>query len=356
MRSRRRAPTARGAPTRGPHRWLVLLVVAFEQFGKHRRVRAVTETARYEVTRVRCRRCRNLVVRGEDRGLLITFLGRGDLCRGIVGIDQQLGEFELQWEVRKRERSIGQVLPDWLDVNGIAVLQIPAVPHAEVVARDLAVRASFVRSGKGYRDALIWHSFLEWADTVPGLGVDTMYFVTSNTQDFCAPSGGLKRELLAELPAAVSVEVLQRPQDLSAKLNLLTSLTTETIVTECALRLIDTALVHEPVDNDLHHWSTVVEEVTVSEVFADDGVPELVETLAGETQLWRVEISAELGVTGYVYKGDLGGLDGSLSVVDPDWNDHYVEVSGRVACTVAVLVRIEADLETCEAEIMELIA
>lgn len=257
---------------------------------------------------------------------------------------------------RPDERSIGQVLPDWLDVNGIAVLQIPAVPHAEVVARDLAVRASFVRSGKGYRDALIWHSFLEWADTVPGLGVDTMYFVTSNTQDFCAPSGGLKRELLAELPAAVSVEVLQRPQDLSAKLNLLTSLTTETIVTECALRLIDTALVHEPVDNDLHHWSTVVEEVTVSEVFADDGVPELVETLAGETQLWRVEISAELGVTGYVYKGDLGGLDGSLSVVDPDWNDHYVEVSGRVACTVAVLVRIEADLETCEAEIMELIA
>lgn len=247
-----------------------------------------------------------------------------------------------------------RLLPEWLHANCVAVVPIPDTPHAEVVARDIAVRAPFIRSGKGYRDTLIWLSFLTWLQQLPELAED-VFLVTSNSQDFCGPSGGLKAELLAELPQGVRVDVLEKPQDLAARVEVTTPPNAATVATEHALKFIETALLHEELDADLLTWGTGVEEASVSQVFADDGEAQLVEILDGDIELWSVEIVAELGVNGYVHKADLPGLDNSLTVMDPDWNSHYAEVAGHISCTVTVLVRLESDLETSESEVQELI-
>jgi hypothetical protein len=47
---------------------------------------------------------------------------------------------------------------------GIQTLAISQVPHAELVARDLARKNPFVKTGKGYRDTLTWLAFLGAVD------------------------------------------------------------------------------------------------------------------------------------------------------------------------------------------------
>src|ERR1051325_7544821 len=43
--------------------------------------------------------------------------------------------------------------------NDVRVLPLPELSHADLLSRDLARRKPF-NQGKGYRDALIWHSVL----------------------------------------------------------------------------------------------------------------------------------------------------------------------------------------------------
>jgi hypothetical protein len=79
---------------------------------------------------------------------------------------------------------------------GITVLPVPAVPHAELVARDLSEKKPFAASGKGYRDALIWLSFLSVIDGDTTKAI----LVTNNTSDFGSQDkSALHTELIAEI-------------------------------------------------------------------------------------------------------------------------------------------------------------
>ena len=62
-----------------------------------------------------------------------------------------------------------------------SVLPYPEVTHEELVRRDLSRRKPFSETGKGYRDALIWHSILGLAE---GRSDDQVIVVTGNTTDF----------------------------------------------------------------------------------------------------------------------------------------------------------------------------
>ncbi|HEV2487616.1 MAG TPA: PIN domain-containing protein [Terracidiphilus sp.] len=64
---------------------------------------------------------------------------------------------------------------------GIQTLAIPQVPHAELVTRDLARRRPFVKTGKGYRDALTWLAFLGAVD----LSTKQAIYVTNDINDHC---------------------------------------------------------------------------------------------------------------------------------------------------------------------------
>lgn len=68
-------------------------------------------------------------------------------------------------------------LAAWFQEVG-AVLRDPSVAHSELVERVLARRQPFNSGEKGYRDALIWYSTLECAETGP------VILLTANTNDF----------------------------------------------------------------------------------------------------------------------------------------------------------------------------
>lgn len=59
-----------------------------------------------------------------------------------------------------------QARRDRLADAGVTTLPLPAVSHAELLARDLGERKPFRPSGKGYRDALMWESLLEHLDSI----------------------------------------------------------------------------------------------------------------------------------------------------------------------------------------------
>lgn len=61
------------------------------------------------------------------------------------------------------------------------LLPYPSVGHAELVRRALVPSKPFVESGRGYRDALIWHSLLDLARCETG----EVVFVSENSTDWC---------------------------------------------------------------------------------------------------------------------------------------------------------------------------
>ena len=270
---------------------------------------------------------------------------------------RKLEQFGVSFDlpVRPNDAYLADLVPTWLAEADIAVLPIPAVTHEIVVARDLAAKPPFIRSGKGYRDTLLWLSFLDWAKSLPA-GDTPVYFVTGNTEDFCGPKGGLKQELQDELPPGIVVEVLATAEKLAGLIELPESPEPKApseVVMARALEHVDTALLYQTADINPLTWHTQVEDPTISEVIASAGEAQEIDSYEGGTSVWLVELEAEIGVTGYVYKSDLGGLDEGLHVTDGDWNNHYAEVQGYVPATIVVEVRLESDGETAEAAVQE---
>jgi hypothetical protein len=122
-------------------------------------------------------------------------------------------------------------LERWVKITGGRVLPYPAVIHADVVARDLQRRKPFSESGKGYRDALIWFSMLEYLRA----NEEPFALVTNNHRDFGqepefhpdmardldALGGDRKRHLFATVERFVAAHVrsnLDEAIDLKKKL------------------------------------------------------------------------------------------------------------------------------------------
>lgn len=75
-------------------------------------------------------------------------------------------------------------------------LPYPEINHEVLVSRDLSRRKPFNESGKGYRDALIWHSIVDLFNTQP----EEMAFVTGNIKDFWnSDKTGLHPDLVTDL-------------------------------------------------------------------------------------------------------------------------------------------------------------
>lgn len=72
-----------------------------------------------------------------------------------------------------------------------ALIPIPEVPHENLVMRDLNRKKPFERSGKGYRDALIWESILQLGRETQ----DKIVFISENTKDFSEDGSGLHKDL-----------------------------------------------------------------------------------------------------------------------------------------------------------------
>lgn len=79
--------------------------------------------------------------------------------------------------------------------NAVEILPIPTIGHRELLTRDLGGRLPFDTNGRGYRDALIWHSIVHRWGLTP-LFEDG--FIVTSDDDF--GKGDLDAGLVAELP------------------------------------------------------------------------------------------------------------------------------------------------------------
>jgi predicted nucleic acid-binding protein len=81
--------------------------------------------------------------------------------------------------------------------RGATIIPYHDIPHKDVISRDLSRFRPFQRSGKGYRDTLIWETIVR---NCLKKGAVTV-FVTDNSKDFCDPQGELHEDLRKDLRA-----------------------------------------------------------------------------------------------------------------------------------------------------------
>ncbi len=93
----------------------------------------------------------------------------------MIGTDLRSTVFEQLEELCDRYRGL---LVERIEAYG-AILPIPSVEHITLVKRDLGRRKPFSQDGRGYRDALIWHTIVEEEKEEGCIAV-----ITANTKDF----------------------------------------------------------------------------------------------------------------------------------------------------------------------------
>lgn len=121
----------------------------------------------------------------------------------IVG--RQLAEPEQidEPDVERLTEQFREEMEGALAEHNVELAEHDGVAHTDVVARDLAKRKPFDGSGRGYRDALIWH-------TVAATEEPSVIFVTRNTKDFADEQdpAQLHPSLIAELDEAREVRIV----------------------------------------------------------------------------------------------------------------------------------------------------
>ena len=107
-------------------------------------------------------------------------VGKAKRLNGILKGDEilKIGEFDIDTIATNYNQSFDENLSA-LPANRPGY---EAIPHGDLIARDLDRRRPFQDSGKGYRDSLLWETILrEVADNE----LDTI-LVTNNKNDFCS--------------------------------------------------------------------------------------------------------------------------------------------------------------------------
>jgi hypothetical protein len=289
---------------------------------------------------------------------------------GLSAPHSDPGFDKVRFEANIRER---------FNESRIEILPLPGASLQEILVRDLSVTPPFQRSGKGFRDTLIWLTLVEWHS-----GEGELIFVTANTKDFCE-NGKLAPQLVHELPEGSSVRVVPSMDSLvTGTLNLLPVREASTTVdAEGSADVADDTTEGDRIlqallstEKDLlgtsvslrdssspfglrvesANFAVEIEDATVEGVELDTASVKLFqyEFLSGTTELWNARIDATLRLVGYVHKSDLGALPHSAEVTDSDWNRRYAEVSISLDCELIYDVRVEVLEESASAELTEI--
>lgn len=276
---------------------------------------------------------------------------------------------------------------------GVTVAPLPNVTVAAILARDLAGKKPFEKSGKGFRDALVWENVKE---TLVDLSKDdTLYLVTNNTNDYCL-DGELHPDLASEIKDVKAElrqvntldDLLEQPEfagpvaslaktdeDLAMYLKSISSepeaeytgLSVGEIVKH-ALILSAESLVDEDIEAENETTSGLdftnlqipreIEGTSISwiDVHEETAQWQAYETFEGGTLLIRGEIDADVTVQGFVYKSDYVAVESEVELVDWEWNDHMAQVVTTKAARLIFQVRADVGsnfVDDCEFEGVE---
>ncbi len=277
---------------------------------------------------------------------------------------------------------------------GVQVKPVPDHVDIEtVLRRDLARRKPFNKTGKGFRDTLVWET-AKHVVLASNVG-DEIFLVTDNSTDYCDKTGALAPELLAEVEGATGE--LTRVANLEQLLNhgglapMVAGLakTYEQLATFLALAADAHEADAEPLPVDqvvknaviqaLEHLAgeevETLNEATSGLDFSELSIPgeleglsidtvepdestlswQTYETYQDTTFLIQAEINTEISLVGFAYKSDVGYLEEEkkLYVLEWDWNDHMAYVSTTTRARLIFQIRLEQGMdfvEECEFE------
>ena len=268
-------------------------------------------------------------------------------------LDRSLGSPVEEFDSTEETKSFREGLLTHLRMTESLIIDYPDTLHETLVKRATSRKRPFDDNGSGYRDAIIWESVLELATQVEG----PIVLVTKD-KDFREGSSNLHGDLIKDL------ERLGLPED---KVILATDLA---------------ALVDQHVRPNLGTvpWEGPLQFLAQGGINLEDsiglilqdacsgkeweppelGIPweyesptlDMVEGVSGLTVLdirqldsSQVLVKVEADVNGsfgvFVYKPDWYiSDDPKLTVVDSDWNDHYVwaEITLSLHCNLDLVI------------------
>lgn len=277
---------------------------------------------------------------------------------------------------------------------GVHVKPIPDHVDIEtVLKRDLARTKPFTKTGKGFRDTLVWETAKQVV--LESAADDKIFVVTGNSADYCDEAGALAPELLAEVEGAAGE--LARVADLEELLNHGTlapmvaglAKTEEQLATFLKLaagthdtdaeplsvdQVVKDAVIHaleqlageevktrnettSGVDFSELNISGDLEGLSIDTVDPDESTLswQTYETYEDNTLLIQAEIHAGISLLGFAYKSDVAYLEegAEVHVLEWDWNDHMAYVSTMTNARLIFQIRLEQGLdfvEECEFE------
>lgn len=240
---------------------------------------------------------------------------------------------------------------------GISALPYPDVPHEQLARLAIAKRSPFDQQGRGYRDALIWH-------TVVGLVPDRDVWLVSDDNDFrAAGSDGLAASLVADLESvqrtASDVRLFRSIKDCVAELGQVIEQPKRDIsgrlkddpgYLQTVIKAIKQGLHWRDVNRyDLMPPSSLADEATIDvvedvrDVYIQDA--RLVAT--GEL-LVRLEAIVDVSLGLFIEKSEIGEIeeyqanavdedyDKSFDIEDWDWSPRYIRAHSTVRLNVAL--------------------
>jgi len=225
------------------------------------------------------------------------------------------------------------------------VLPLPRVSHMEILDRLFEERKPFNSDGRGYRDTLIWQSVVDLARSGDAARID---LVTDNVKDFFDTSNQeLHPDLAADLKShGIDPSVIRLHRTIRDLVEAITSrseqafaLMTQSLKSNSFMEYLAT-FVDETVSSAIPlELSNILDEeyrlapfenpylvgFLVDEIHLED-----VRDLGGGSLLVTVGALGEAEMDAFLFKADWYGLDPDderFTVIDADWNDHYVAVS-----------------------------
>ncbi|MFJ3490221.1 PIN domain-containing protein [Leifsonia aquatica] len=310
-----------------------------------------------------------------------SYIGRRDKLRATIQDLNDMGvatdldpSRQLTADPADETEAYNERLRHRLEQVGIEVVPLSDVSHEVVLDRDLSKRKPFTDTGKGYRDALIWHGFLDWVS----LSSDDATFVSENTGDFANDKKtGLHDTLVQELPVGVNViyakdgrtaiEDLWKTEDgetlLSHARNATESFGTSDVENATRLALVGTVdrLVGVSVGLQGDDSASVrisgyepgpwPEGAEIMWIEAEDNDLELSEDedFGSGTTYYTATIPAQIGIEGAMHKFE--AYDSGYTVTDSDLNRYYASVATTLSVFLHFEVRYEAVEESAYLEL-----
>lgn len=274
-------------------------------------------------------------------------------------IDEQCGTFQTAYLQRIKEL-------------GIEILPYPQVAHKVMVAKDLKRIRPFKEDSKGYRDALIWETVKE--NLIPSKKLFNecqIILLSENTKDFGDGSklhADLEKELedigftweVVELVSNVDAFFKERIDTEFEELSAIQQkLQKEFKYNRVDLKeIIEEALYNEYVVNgafdngydpdgdDVSLFPSAFENPDIQDISVNEITVSAVKKLTDQTVLVQCNVTSTASGDAYVYKADyyLFDEDNLPTVLDSDWNKHYMLVAVEVGVTSEVTLHVSPRL------------